>query len=115
MEVTRAEFELRKDFVEKALMEVGATPTDLGGSHTSTNYFDDTSETTISNRTVLTYNKGYYRVDEFLLSPDKPFIVIECADTEEQARNNVMEDADPFPYDLSDSDIRKEIKELLKC
>lgn len=44
---------------------------------------------------------------------NKPFIVIEFADTVDEVMKNIMEDSDPFPYDLSDIDKIKEIKYAL--
>lgn len=39
----------------------------------------------------------------------KPFIVIECGDLDE-LMNNIMDDAEPFPYDLSYEELCDEVK-----
>lgn len=113
-ELTRTEFESRKDFTEGILKELGASPTDLGTIHPVTTYDDQISETIFSDRTVFEYGNCYYRIDEVLFNT-KPFIVIECADTIMDVRNNAMEDSDPFPYDLSDDEIREEVRLTLRC
>ena len=41
--------------------------------------------------------------------PDKPFIVIECG-TYDELINNIMDDLDPFPYDLTEAELLKEVK-----
>ena len=41
--------------------------------------------------------------------PNKPFIVIECG-TYDELINNVMDEADPFPYDLTEAELLKEVK-----
>lgn len=40
---------------------------------------------------------------------DKPFIVIECG-TYDELVNDVMEDAEPFPYDLTEDKLLNEVK-----
>ena len=65
----------------------------------------------VSARTVFEYGGEYYRVDEVCFK-DKPFIVIECG-TYDDLMNNSMEDADPFPYDLSDDELVNEVKYTL--
>ena len=54
------------------------------------------------------YNELYYRVDEVCFYK-KPFIVIQCG-TFNELMNNIMEDMDPFPYDLSDAELLNEVK-----
>ena len=62
----------------------------------------------ISTRPVFEYMGGYYRVDEVCF-PGKPFIVIECG-TYDELINNTMDEADPFPYDLTEEELMKEVK-----
>lgn len=62
----------------------------------------------ISTRPVFEYKGEYYRVDEVCF-PGKPFIVIECG-TYEELINNVMDEAAPFPYDLTEDELLKEVK-----
>ncbi len=49
-----------------------------------------------------------YTVDEVCFS-DRPFIVIECG-TYDELMKNIMEDADPFPFDLSEDELLNEVK-----
>lgn len=89
--VSLLEFENRKDFVERVMRDLGCEPVQ------------------ISERMVYRFNDEFYRVDEVLF-PEKPFIVLEYADTLDKVMKNIMEDCDPFPYDLSDADITKEVR-----
>lgn len=45
--------------------------------------------------------------------PKKPFIVFECG-TYEELLKNIMEDMDPFPYDLSEQDLCLEVQVALR-
>ena len=74
----------------------------------TTSYLDDFEETHRSERSVFTYKGLFFRVDEVFFS-QKPFIVIECGDLDE-LMNNIMEDAEPFPYDLSYEELCDEVK-----
>ena len=47
----------------------------------------------------------YIRVDK-LYFPEKPFLVLEFSEYKE----GPYEDADPFPYDLSDAELEQEIR-----
>lgn len=101
--VTRRQLEEKKDAVEAMLRDLGAVPTWRPGI----------AETALSARTVYQYRDSLYRVDEVLF-PRKPFLVIECADREEYARNNTMEDAEPFPWDLGEEELLAELQALLE-
>lgn len=72
-------------------------------------YGAGTEEIYISKQPIYKFKNGYYRIDEDLLT-EKPFIVLEFAETEEEVKRNTMEDCDPFPCDLSDEEIVKEIR-----
>ena len=61
-----------------------------------------------STRSAFEYRGEYYRVDEVCF-PGKPFIVIECG-TYDELINNIMDDLDPFPYDLTEAELLKEVK-----
>ena len=100
-QITRQQFEERKEFVEKILIESGAVPTNLG------------QETIAPTRTVFHNKNEYYRVDEVLFD-QKPFIVIEWADKVENVINNTMEDTDPLPFDLEDDKMIEYVKKLLR-
>ena len=104
--VSRNEFEHRKDYVEQIMCEFGAAAVkvELPYEQKTTSYSGDFEETHHSKRSIFKINSEYFRVDE-LLCREKPFIVIECG-TFEELIINAMEDADPFPYDLSDNEIR---------
>ncbi len=107
--MSRDEFEKRKDFVEKIIEDLGGIrivdPRTYG---TTTSHFKGNEETWMSQRPVFGYNNRYYRVNEILF--ERPFVVIECADTWEEVLNFQMEDAEPFPHDLPDNIIIKEVR-----
>lgn len=93
--VTREEFEKKKNSIEQIILSLGGKRREFVKSYTD-------------ERTVFEYNNEYFRVDEVLF-PEKPFIVIECGSFTDVI-NNTMEDADPFPYDLSYKDSEDEVK-----
>ncbi len=108
--VTRDDFEKVKDHVESIILELGAKICNikLPYENITTTYTGEFEETYYSKRPVFSYNSEYFRVDENLFR-QKPFIIIESGSLE-QLMNNIMDDADPFPYDLSDAELRKEVK-----
>lgn len=65
--------------------------------------------TSSNGRTVYMIKGWYVRVDEILF-PDKPYIVLEVSDNVNDVLENIMEDCDSFPYDLSDVEIQTIIK-----
>ena len=108
--VTRQEFESIKDVVETYIVMLGGNKVSIElpyEQRTRSSVGNDFVEN-ISTRPVFEYKGEYYRVDEVCF-PGKPFIVIECG-TYEELINNVMEDADPFPYDLTEDELLKEVK-----
>lgn len=111
--VTRKEFEIRKDFVEKILVNLGAEPIDYVCVNKVISFGKDIWDSIVSDRKIYRYKKDFFRVDEVLF-PNKPFIVIEWTDRMEYALNNVMEDTEPFPYDLNDEEIIEEVKNILR-
>lgn len=108
--VTREEFEKVKDKVQHLMIQEGAkiVKIDLPYESKTTNYTGDNSEEYISNRPVFFFADLYYRIDEVLFA-EKPFIVMECGNHEELLENT-MEDLEPFPFDLSDDELRKEVR-----
>ena len=109
--ISREEFEDKKVLVSKILQEFGCTELKVNLTYpqkttTFGRYFE---ETWISEGIIYQYKDAYYRIDEILF-PNKPFIVIECADTLGDVIENTMEDSDPFPYDLDEVDIGMEVK-----
>lgn len=111
--VSREEFEMKKNDVESVLVSLGAIPIKCKISQQSSILSEYVSETVVSKRAIYEYKGEYYRVDEVLF-PQKPFIVIEWTDKIEYALKNAMEDTDPFPYDLSYKKIVEEVKLLLE-
>ena len=112
--VTRQEFESIKDVVETYIVMLGGNKVSIElpyEQRTRSSVGNDFVEN-ISTRPVFEYKGEYYRVDEVCF-PGKPFIVIECG-TYEELINNVMEDADPFPYDLTEDELLKEVKYSLE-
>lgn len=108
--VSRSEFEKRKDYVEQTMCKFGAVVLniELPYAPKTTSCSENFQETHYSQRSVFKFNHEYFRVDEILFK-EKPFIVLECGTYDDLIRNT-MEDADPFPYDLSDDEIENEVK-----
>lgn len=112
--VTRQEFESIKDKIEEFIVTLGGNKVsvDLPYTQRTVSHSGVDIVENISTRPAFEYNKRYYRVDEVCF-PSKPFIVIECG-TYDELMNNIMEDADPFPYDLSDDELLNEVKYSLE-
>ena len=108
--VTRQEFESIKDVVETYIVMLGGNKVsiELPYEQRTRSYVGNDFVENISTRPVFEYKGEYYRVDEVCF-PGKPFIVIECG-TYEELINNVMDEADPVPYDLAEDDLLKEVK-----
>ncbi|MCH5318050.1 MAG: hypothetical protein J1E05_08765 [Eubacterium sp.] len=108
--VSRDEFEKKKDYVEQIMCELGAVKLsiNLPYQQKTTSYSGDIEEIHYSQRPIFKFKNEYFRVDEFICN-DKPYIVIECGTYDELMKNS-MEDADPFPYDLPDDEIKNEVK-----
>ena len=60
-----------------------------------------------SHRKVNKYKDLYYRIDKVCFDK-KPFIVAELG-TYDELMKNIMEDADPFPWDLSEEELEDEV------
>ena len=110
-DVSRATFEKQKDLVEKIMQELGCKvlEIELPYENKTTHHFRDFEEEWISTRPVYQYKNAYYRIGEMLFA-NKPGIVLEYADTIEEVLNNVMDEMDPFPYDLSEEELALEVK-----
>ena len=65
----------------------------------------------ISKRPIYEFNGEYYRVTEMCFK--KPFVVIEGG-TYDELIKNIMEDANSFPYNLSDAELLNEVKYALE-
>lgn len=116
--ITREELERRKDFVEEILVSLGGEPVDIKLPYKNkvTSIGEDYTVKCVSERKVYkftggVYGGGYYRVDEVIFS--KPFIVFEYSRDLDGVLRNIMEDCDPFPYDLPDEEIIMEVKYTL--
>lgn len=111
--ITRKEFESRKDFAEQIMKDLGAViyKTQLPYENKTTTICGNNVEQNISNRFAFFYNNEYYRVDEVLFA-EKPFIVIEYGFYDDLIKNTMI-DADPFPYDLCDDEFKNEIEYIL--
>ena len=70
-----------------------------------TTFVDNKTITEVSSMNVFKYKDDYFWVEPHFL-PDKPFMVFSFGDTIE----NIFEDADPFPYDLSEEDLKYEVR-----
>lgn len=109
-EVTREAFEKRKKYVEQIICEQGAeiVMIHLPYKQTTISICDGNQEINCAKNKIFKFKNNYFRVDEVLFR-DKPFIVLECGSFQDLMRNT-MEDAEPFPYDLSDDEIVKEVR-----
>ena len=111
--VSRQELESVKDALEKFIEMLGGTrlSVDLPYKQRTVSYIESNSVENISTRPAFEYGGQYYRVDEVCFS-NKPFIVIECGAYEDFI-NNTMDDADPFPYDMTVDELLLEVKHSL--
>ena len=109
--VTRQQFECIKDKVERYIVLLGGRKIQLEfpDAFNTISYADEDIVVGRAGRAVYEYNGEFFRVDEVCFA-EKPFIVIEYCESVEEARNNQMIDADPFPYDLSDEELLTEVK-----
>ena len=108
--VTRQEFESIKDKVEKFIVMLGGREVSVNLPYTkrTVSHLGTDIVENISTRPAFEYNGQYYRVDEVCFS-SKPFVVIECG-TFDELMKNIMEEADPFPYDLSEDELLNEVR-----
>ena len=111
-DVSRSEFEERKDLVEKIMLDLGCEPIELALPYEQRSLGGESEEAFVSTRRIYRFEGGFYRISEVLFA-EKPFIVPEYADTEKAVLRNTMEDLDPFPYDLSDGELEKEVRQFL--
>ena len=113
-DITRDEFERIKDHIEDIMVAHGAVAQeiDLPYSQTATTVQKD-SDVIVreSHRKVYKYKDLYYRIDEVCFDK-KPFIVAEVG-TQDELMKNTMEDATPFPWDLSEEEMEDEVSFFL--
>ncbi len=108
--VTRQEFESIKDIVEKFIVMLGGNRVaiELPYEQRTRSLIGNDIVENISTRPAFEYKGKYYRVDEVCFS-SKPCIVIEFG-TYDELINNIMDEADPFPYDLTEDELLNEVK-----
>ena len=112
--VSRQEFEAVKDKVERIFVELGCVEVAIGIQSiqkTTSVLGEDIKVISYSYRPTFHKGHWYYRVDEVCF-PDKPFITIEFGDYND-LMNNIMEDLDPIPYDLTDNELFEEVKRFI--
>lgn len=113
-DITRDEFERIKDHIEEIMVAHGAEvqTIDLPYSQkTTTVHKDSDAIVWESHRKVYKYKDLYYRIDEVCFDI-KPFIVAEFG-TYDELMKNIMKDADPFPWDLSEEELDDEVSFFL--
>lgn len=108
--VTQDEFEKVKEKIENFIVDLGGECVDikLPYLNKTLSFSNGNVVDSITSQKVFKYEENYCRVDGVCFD-DKPYIVIELG-THDDLINNVMEDAEPFPYDLSESELLLEVK-----
>ncbi len=91
-------------YVEETAMKCGAIPVSVSNDHFSAYSGEWVSEIDAEMR-VFKYNDCYFRVEPYLL-PNNPLMVLSFGDSIE----TTYEDADPFPYDLSEKELEQEVR-----
>ena len=91
-------------YVEETAMKYGAIPVSVSSDHFSTYSREWESEVDAEMR-VFKYKDEFFRVEPHFL-PEKPYMVLSFGDTIE----TIFEDADPFPYDLSEKELEQEVR-----
>lgn len=99
MHPSRSTVKKRLSFVEDIFIELGAIRTNLNKDHRER----------FNEREVFEYKGEYYQADVIYFD-EKPYIVIEWTDDKQLADKGLLEDVEPFPYDLSDEKTVQEIK-----
>lgn len=95
-DIAREDVEVVRNRIEEIIQEFGGKEAEI-----------DSADEQDSEQKVFEVNGEFVRID-VLFFPDKPYYVLEVG-TQEELIHNTMEDADPFPYDLSDDELREEI------
>lgn len=113
-DITRDEFERIKDHIEEIMVAHGAVvqEIDLPYSQKTTTILKGLGAIVWeSHRKAYKYKDLYYRIDEVCFDK-KPFIVAEIG-TYDELMKNIMEEADPFPWDLSEEEMEDEVSFFL--
>lgn len=92
------------DFVEKYAESLGAkfvcTKEEQFNTYSRNNHILEDNE-----MRVYQYNNEFFWIENHFL-PDKPFLVFSFGDT----IDTIFEDAEPFPYDLSEEELKAEVR-----
>lgn len=107
-DISRDDFEKAKTETERIMTELGAVKQDITVNSKIKSITSDGCTEHTSERFAYLYNGEYYRVSEVLF-PKKPFIVIEYGSYDDVI-GNTMADADPFPHDISEEEMRAEVR-----
>ena len=113
-DITRDEFEAIKDRIEEIMVAHGAVlqNIELPYAQKTTTIQTDLSRIVLERpRKVYKYRDLYFRIDEVCFE-SKPFIVAEVG-TYDELMKNIMEDAVPFPWDLSEEEMEAEVSYFL--
>ena len=113
-DITRDEFEKIKDHIEEIMVAHGAAVQDIDlpySQQTATVHKGSNAIVWESHRKVYKYKDLYYRIDEVSFD-EKPCIVAELG-TYDELMKNIMEDADPFPWDFSEEELEDEVSFFL--
>lgn len=70
-----------------------------------TTYWNDKDIQETTELKIFKYNGEFFWVENHFL-PERPFIVLSFGDS----IDSIFEDADPFPYDLSEDELKKEVR-----
>ena len=103
--IDREDFQKRVTYAEKLLEKYGAEYVCDYDEKALWMLKDGTHAYENVHKRVYRLNNEYIRVDRVFFTK-KPFIVLEFSDKTE----GPYEDADPFPYDLPESEFEKEIR-----
>ena len=85
--------------MEQLFTKYGAVPLDI----------NKTNRERSGQRITYQYKGEYYRAG-IIGFDEKPFLVIEWTDNDDYAAAGSMEDVEPFPYDLPNWKIEKEVR-----
>ena len=113
-DITREKFEKIKDHIEEIMVAHGAVVQDIDlpySQKTSTIQTDSNVIVWESNRKAYKYKNLFYRINEVCFD-EKPFIVVEVG-TFDELMKDTMEDAEPFPWDLSEEEMENEVSFFL--
>ena len=89
---------------ESIAVKYGAVPVSVAEQQFST-MAEDWTASTRETANVYKYKDEFFRIEPHFL-PQKPFMVFSFGDTVE----SIFEDAEPFPYDLSEKELEQEVR-----